>query len=228
MIHINLLPHQATERPPSRRKELGAASGVFAVSLIAIATAHSLQTSQLNEVKAMVDGLEEQVATLRKQNQSLTALNVRRKDLEGKIRTIGVLVDRPRRVASIRVLDELSLRTPERLWLTEYREHQGFAQIRGKSIDNQTIASFAYNLSASPYLRSVEIRETQQDMAANLPQGDKSGAIEGGSVAAPAMTQFVIEATINYEGAGEDTGKQESIPLTEKGSMETLTRGEGE
>ena len=238
MIHINLLTHQVTKRVPSRGKELGVAGGVFAASLVAIATAHSLQTLQLNEVSATVDGLEKQVVTLRKQNQLLTELNIRRKDLEGKIRTIGVLVDRPRRVAPIRVLDELSMRTPEGLWLTEYREQKGFAQIRGKSIDNQTIASFAYNLSASPYLRSVEIRETQQDMAVNVPQDGKSGAIERGSVAPPAMTQFLIEAAINYEGASEDGGKQESrdfqqqqsgkesSPLTEKGSFET--RGEGE
>ncbi len=217
MIRINLLPHDVlVERPPARGKELGAAGGLFAASLAAIATVHTLQTAHLTEVSAIADDLEKQVATLRKQNQNLTELTIHKKDREEKIRTLVALVDRPSRVASLRVLDELSRHTPEKLWLTEYQEHQGFARIRGKSINAQTIAAFAHNLSSSPYLGSVEIRETQQDLTAQTPQGDKSATLEGVAAAAPTMTQFFIEAVINHKAVS-----------SEKSGSATSSRGEG-
>jgi len=212
VIRINLLPHLAVEQSLSRGKELGAAGGMLAISLAAIVTIHSSQTAQLTEISGIADDLAKQVATLRQQNQRLTELTIRRKDLENKIRTLSALVDRPSREATIRVLDELSLRTPEKLWLTEYQEHQGFAQIRGKSIDNQTIAFFAHNLSASPYLRNVEIRETRQDLTGNVPQRERSAVLEGVAAAAPEITQFFIEAVINHEGASMETNGRATLP----------------
>lgn len=97
------------------------------------------------------------------------------------------------------ILDDLSSSTPEFLWLTEYVENKSATQIRGKAIDNQTIASFAHNLSNSSYFHSVEIRETQQEaqQVSGRTNANKN-AVKETAPPAVMMTKFLIEAAVNY------------------------------
>jgi hypothetical protein len=119
------------------------------------------------------------------------------------------------------VLDDLSSSTPEFLWLTEYTENRGVAQIRGKAIDNQTIASFARNLSSSPYFRNVEIRETQQEAQTIAPrtQPGKNAAKET-TASSVMMTKFLIEAAVNYGSRTETAANVQGDKSTSSGKKE--------
>ncbi len=214
MIHINLLPPQAVDQSATRKKELGLAGGILSVTLAAVLAVHSFQSSQLNEVNTTLTRLEGQVATIRKQNQEIEKLERQKKDLEEKIRVVNLLISPQRRTAPVHILDDLSSSTPEFLWLTEYLENKSVTQIRGKAIDNQTIASFAHNLSNSSYFRSVEIRETQQEaQQAPVRLGADKNAPKGATTPSVMMTKFLIEAAVNYGPSPESSlSPKESSP----------------
>ena len=220
MIHINLLPAQALDQTAARKKELGLAGGILSITLAAVLAAHSFQSSQLNDTNTMVTNLEGQLATIRKQNQEIEKLEQQKKDLEEKIRVVNLLISPQRRTAPVHILDDLSSSTPEFLWLTEYVENKSISQIRGKAIDNQTIASFAHNLSTSPYFRNVEIRETQQE-AQQIPArvGADKNAPKGTATPSVMMTKFLIEAAVNY-------GKSPESPISPKDASQKQTNEE--
>jgi len=199
MIRINLLPARATDQVSSRRKELVLVGGAFVIILLSILSAQVLQSAKLANVSRNLDHIERELATIRKENQDLEKMERQRKDLEEKIRVVNLLTSPQRRAASVHVLDDLSSSTPQFLWLTEYAEIKGIAQIRGKAIDNQTIAAFAHNLTSSPYFRNVEIRETQQEAQSVTSRG-KTGKVAAKEANTPSvmMTKFLIEAVINY------------------------------
>jgi Tfp pilus assembly protein PilN len=199
MIHINLLPPQSINDVASRRKELGLAGGILLSTLLAVLASHIFQSSQLEDTEASLNRLEGQIAILRKQHQEIEKLEHQKKDLEDKIRVVNLLTSPQRRTAPVHIFDDLSSSAPEFLWLTEYAESKGVTQIRGKAIDNQTIASFAHNLATSSYFRGVEIRETQQEAQLAPPRGGGEKNAEK-DVKPPSlmMTKFLIEAGITY------------------------------
>lgn len=200
MIHINLLPLRVTQQASSRRKELGIAGGMLATTLVAILATHIFQSSQLNDITETASQLEGQVAALNEKNKDLEKMKRQKKDLEERLRVVSLLTSPQRRLASVRILDDLSSSTPEFLWLTEYLENKSNVQIRGKATDNQTIASFARNLSSSQVFRSVEIRETQQEAQVVAGRTKQGKAAAKSPAAAPSvmMTKFLIEAAVSY------------------------------
>lgn len=199
MIHINLLPVRVTQQASSRRKELGIAGGMLATTLLAILATHLFQSSQLQDATETVSGLEGQVAALNEKNKDLEKLKRQKKDLEERLRVVSLLTSPQRRMASVRILDDLSSSTPEFLWLTEYLENKNNVQIRGKATDNQTIAAFARNLSTSQVFRSIEIRETQQESQV-VAGRNRQGRDAAKNTPAPSvmMTKFLIEAAVSY------------------------------
>lgn len=226
MIHINLLPTRVVDQVSSRRKELGLVGSIFVVTLLSILVAQVLQSSTLTETDEKVSRLERALTKIRKENKDLEKLEQQKKDLEEKIRVVNLLISPQRRTASVHVLDDLSAGTPQFLWLTEYTENRGVVQIRGKAIDNQTIASFANNLAASPYFQNVEIRETQQEaqvVASRARTGRPAArATENSSVM---MTKFLIEAAINY-GLPVETASGEDSNETTSGKKRVATKPE--
>jgi type IV pilus assembly protein PilN len=212
MIRINLLPARTIDQVSSRRKELGLVGSIFVLTFLSILVVQVLQSSQLTESSEKSDRLERELAKIRKENQDLEKLERQKKDLEEKIRVVNALTAPQRRTASVHVFDDLSSSTPQFLWLTEYTENRGAAQIRGKAIDNQTIALFANNLASSPYFRNVEIRETQQEaqVVASRGRPGRSAAQETESSSSVMMTKFLLEAAINYGLPVETANKEET------------------
>ena len=206
MIRINLLPTRAAEQASSQRKELILAGGILATALVAILAVHTLQSAKLTSVSNNKNRLEKELTQIRKDNSDLEKLEQQKKELEEKLRVVNLLTSPQRRTASVHVLDDLSSSTPEFLWLTEYAENRSATQIRGKAVDNQTIASFANNLSNSAYFRSVEIRETQQE--AQTPTRGGRNAARDTTVPSVMMTRFLIEARIQYGPSPEVVATQ--------------------
>lgn len=200
MIRINLLPARAIDHVSSRRKELGLVGSIFVLTFLSILVVQVLQSSQLTEASERADRLERELAKIRKENKDLEKLEQQKKELEEKIRVVNALTSPQRRRASVHVLDDLSTSAPQFLWLTEYTENNGKAQIRGKAIDNQTIALFANNLTNSLHFRDVEIRETQQEPQVVAPRGrpGRSTVREEETPPAVMMTKFLLEVGINY------------------------------
>jgi type IV pilus assembly protein PilN len=200
MIRINLLPVREVEEASSRRKELLLAGGLIAVTLAAVVSVHFFQAIRINSISTELADLESALVKIRQQNKDLERMEQQKKDLEDKIRVVRQLTSAERRTASVHILDDLSSSTPDQLWLTDFTETKGAAKISGKAVDNQTIASFAHNLSSSRYFQKIEIRETAQEV--QTADADRRTAVgrtrQQDSPLGVLMTRFLIEASVNY------------------------------
>lgn len=184
MIHINLLPLQEVATAPAWRKELVIAGVILCLAFAVVARLHVVQSRQMGTARAQVMGLQAEMSAIRKETKEIQQLRREQDLLVQRLRAITSLTAPQRRSASTRILDDLSQSTPDLLWLTHFTEAKGTAQIQGKAVDNQTIATFARNLSHSPYFERVEIRETVQEQRGRSRE-------EAGQV-----KKFLIEALI--------------------------------
>jgi type IV pilus assembly protein PilN len=217
MIHINLLPVREVEQAVSRRNELALAGAAVLATLVLVLLAHVFQSGHLHQVSERIAQLEGNLEKIRKQNQELEKLEQQKDDIKEKIRVVKLLTSPERRAAAVHVLDDLSSSIPELLWLTDFTESKSAAKINGRAMDNQTIASFAHNLSNSRYFQKVEIRETVQETPTTAgPQRRGVTSARADNAPPVPVTRFLIEAGINYGPPVQVTPAPEGKEKTEK------------
>jgi hypothetical protein len=92
------------------------------------------------------------------------------------------------------VLEDLSVSTPDNLWLIDFDEVGGNATFTGLALDNETIARFMRQLQDSPYFYGVDLVETSR----SGPNGTtmNPAADSGGT----SFSRFIVKATIDYFG----------------------------
>jgi Tfp pilus assembly protein PilN len=221
MIRINLISAREVEAASSRKTEFLFLGLGLAGLLGALLWTNLNVQNALQEVTSQVETLENDVAAIRKQNEEVQRLEKQKSDTEKKLRVVRTLTSAERRSASVHILDDLSSSTPEYLWLTDFTEVKGSAKINGRAVDNQTIASFARDLSRSKYFQKVEIRETAQEDPSDRSRGQ---SIQQSSASTPIpVKRFLIEAAINYL----PTIEKQPTPETE-GAKQTPSAPGGE
>jgi type IV pilus assembly protein PilN len=62
----------------------------------------------------------------------------------------------------VRVLDDLAMSLPGKLWLTSLKEKDGKMELKGIAMDNPTIAQFMTNLEKTGVIKNVELVVSQQ------------------------------------------------------------------
>lgn len=186
MIRINLMPRAEARRQAARQRDRQVAMLVLAALVAIIALTEFFTRRSSNRVQAEADEHQAELAQLSQKHNAAIQLDRKRKELEAKVQTIKVL-ERQRK-GPVHVLDDLGAATPDTLWLTEMRESGGMVTLLGRGLDNQTIALFMRNLSASPYFAGVDLVETKQ--------------VEDGQAK---LKEFSIRANVLYGGRAMPT-----------------------
>jgi len=140
MIRINLLPVKELTAEVGRRQELVIASLILGLTVALAATLYVFQFYRLYGLGTEVASLKKEIEPLNVQLKEVGDLRQRVKALEQKIKVIDDLTKK--RVGPVKVLESLSLATPSRLWLTEFKETGGNLTVSGLAVDNQTVADF--------------------------------------------------------------------------------------
>ena len=106
----------------------------------------------LAQTKAEIDSYQEEIA-------KVDEYRATKERIEKKL---GV-IDRLERSRSgpVRIMDELAVHTPERLWLTRVSSREGSIVLEGMSLDYELVALFLTSLGRSPYFANVELEETK-------------------------------------------------------------------
>ena len=160
MIRINLLPVKEITAEVGRRQELLIA-GLSLVLTVGLAVGlYLIQSYRLYSLRTEADGLKKEVETLNVQLKEVGDLQQAVKALEQKIKVIDDL--NKKKVGPVKVMESLSLATPPRLWLTDFKESGGNLTISGLAVDNQTVADFLKSLSTFAYFGNVDLVETTQ------------------------------------------------------------------
>ncbi len=215
MIRVNLLPLKETERAVGRRQQLSLAALGLSLALLIMVVPFVMQGRRMSAIDRESVEIQEQIKRFNEQVKEVHELERLQSDLETKLRIIEDL--NAKRSGPARVLTDLSVATPENLWLLSFNEASGAATLTGLALDNETIARFMRQLQSSPYFFGVDLVETSRNI--------QQGRVRGADTLTPLqLTRFIIKARIDYFGrAGKvveppaKAGPAEKAPAPEKG-----------
>jgi type IV pilus assembly protein PilN len=191
MIEINLLPHREARRAADLRQTAGLLVLGFVVIGSVIAMVDNGIEAEVARTVATVRQLEADIARYRPEEEQVKVFKAKRSELEDKIDVIKGL-DRARS-GPVRIMDELSKSTPDRLWLTSLQTEGIQIKVEGDSLDTGVVADFLRSLNASPYFTEVDLERTS------------SGALVEGVK----LVHFIISAALADPGAEKES---ESTP----------------
>jgi type IV pilus assembly protein PilN len=178
MIEINLLPHREAKRAADVRRTAGVlVLGLVLVGGTIAVVDRSMHKDQL-AAEASVRQLEADIERYRPEEEQVAVFKQKRSELEDKIDVIKGL-DRARS-GPVRILDELSKSTPNRLWLTTLSTEGIDIVMEGDSLDTGIVADFLRSLNASPYFVNVDLEKT----------------VSGAEVDGVRLVHFVITASL--------------------------------
>jgi len=159
MVEINLLPHREAKRAADIRESIM----VLILGLILLSAGifflGSSNRSELEEAKANVAQLEADIERYKPQQALIAKFKTRKQHLQDKLDVIASL-ERARN-GPVRVLDEISARVPNRLWLTQINTKGTEIRMKGKSLDTGVVADFLRSLNGSPYFKNVDLEKTE-------------------------------------------------------------------
>lgn len=209
MIRINLIPAAEAQKAEGRRQDLASAALAIGVATLLFVVAHTWQHAQTTSVERDVARLEQELVAIQGSYLDVTRMEVQKKELRERLRVIGEL--ETRKVGPVRVLEDLSGASPDKLWVTEFTETGGSLKLQGVGVDEQTVADFLRRLGTSSYFQGVDLDETSLV--------DQDGVKH---------KKFSIRANVNYLGtkAGAANAQADGTDATAKATPGAAPKGQ--
>ena len=160
MIEINLLPVREARRKESLRFQVTIAVLVLFLVVVTIVLLNASANKREKQVDSQMKVVQTRLAELEKLVGEIEELKKEKAKLEQKRAVIKDL-DRGRKRA-VYILDELSQRTPEKVWIESLDKSGKSLNITGVALDNETIANYMDTLNRSKYFAGVELQITEQ------------------------------------------------------------------
>ncbi len=159
MIQVNLLPVREARRQAGIRQQamilgLSAGLGLLVCVWIHVSIA-AKQNTQQRQIAAAKSELKELEAT----RTLVERFRSEREEIERKLKVIDDL--EMNRTGPVRIMDEIAMRIPKRMWLTELKMNAGVLTLEGMSLDAEIVASFLTSLSESKLISDVELEATR-------------------------------------------------------------------
>ena len=153
MITINLLPVKASRRQDQVKREI-VLSGLGLGALVLVCTGvYVVVSAEVNELMAQNAELQKDIDNLKTIVARVDEIDELKKDLEKKLDVIAGL--KAKKQGPVRMLDELSDATPEKLSLTSLRENNRRVDINGVAVSHEVISQFLSNLERSDWFEDV-------------------------------------------------------------------------
>lgn len=160
MIRINLLPVRAIKKKESTRQMFSVLLLSIGLLLVVIVFFHLLQLREINGMNAQIAAYNEEIKRLKADTKDVNKFKMEKEDLQRRLNKIYDL--QRAKTGPVRVLDELAMSLPGKLWLTSLKEKDGKMELKGIAMDNPTIAQFMTNLEKTGVIKNVELVVSQQ------------------------------------------------------------------
>ncbi len=169
MIRINLLKPEAKEiregpavaGPVIRAKKPFPLTTIVILLIFAVlVVAFLLQKQMISQEKNRLQTAQEEKAKLQYVIAKLAELEEQKAVFERKISLITQL--RAQQDGAVKIMDELSRKLPEWVWLTDVSYQAQLIQIKGNALSNNLIADYIYNLENSPIFTNVNLISSTQ------------------------------------------------------------------
>ena len=158
MIKINLLPttEQVVVRStPAPSLPAMAPAFIVAAALSGILVISGLQTFRLRHLNSE---LRARQAEAQKLAPFIARIDQLTRERELTLKRLSVIEDLDRdRLTRVRIVDELSRRMPEHMWLTGFSEKTGAINITGITFSNLTVAELIRSMERSVLFERVDL-----------------------------------------------------------------------
>jgi type IV pilus assembly protein PilN len=166
MIKINLLPYREMLKRQKAIIQLIVGGIVLILLLVVIVIADRAISARLVELENQISSTQKDIAALNKRTAEIYQFEKDQKEFQNKLDKIEQL-NRGRKLP-VRILDEVSKATPEKLWMTQLTRTDNSLVLNGIALDQETIVSFLHNLEKSDYFSDIRLIQTQQFSHQNL------------------------------------------------------------
>jgi Tfp pilus assembly protein PilN len=170
MIRINLLKPETKDIrdqvttpgviEEGSKKGPNIGSLIFLILIIALGAFFFYQKKAFDRENALLATARKDKAALQYVEKKLEEQRLARASLDQKITLIESL--NAQRDLAPRLMDELSRRLPEWVWLTEIVYDAKGIQIKGRALSNNLVADYISGLEASPQIMSVNLVSSTQ------------------------------------------------------------------
>jgi type IV pilus assembly protein PilN len=159
MIEINLLPIREEKRKADLRQFALLLGATLLGALVLVGAVHGKVLGDLSSARSELAATQVEVDKFKPQLAQVEKYRATKGAIEAKLAVIEELD--LSRSGPVHVMDELSVHSPERLWITSIEASQGTLTVKGMSLDNELVALFMTSLNDSPYFTAVELQETE-------------------------------------------------------------------
>lgn len=130
------------------------------LAILAVAALFFFQKSEINQERTLLAQAQEEKRSLQDVVVKLEELQQQRELLQRKIDLIIRLqAEQP---SAVIILDELSRKLPEWVWLTEATFDGEIVILKGRTVNNNLLAEYIRNLQESPHFSVVNLIQTIQ------------------------------------------------------------------
>ena len=160
MIRINLLPLREEKRKEKTRLDV---SVTILLLLLAVLVGAYLYINISGEIASLQTQLREKKAEdsrLTRKVGEIKLLKKKKLELQKKIGVINAL--NKQRKVSLKVMENLSIQIPEKVWFKSLQKKGNKLYIVGISLDDQTLSTFISRLSHSKRFTHVWLQQSKQ------------------------------------------------------------------
>ena len=160
MIRINLLPVRA-----AKKREFGRQQLVLFVLLLVLAGignyfVYNRFESELRSLDKQIATTRTEIAQLEKTIGEVKSIKEDKKALEDKLKILDTL--KKGRTGPVKVLDELAMLVPQKVWILEFSEQSGAVSITGQAVTYEDLSTLSKKLKASTHFTNITIKGARQ------------------------------------------------------------------
>jgi type IV pilus assembly protein PilN len=167
MIRINLLKARKEKKRIGVRKEMI----VFILSMVGVlALLFVVQWfigSEKEKTLAQITNTKKEIEYYKSLRTEFEKAKEQQKILQDKLNVINLL--RKQKSSSAKVLDELSIDKPEKVYFESVKKDGSRLGIEGVALDDETVANFMTNLRKSKLFKNVDLIVTEQIEVSKIP-----------------------------------------------------------
>jgi type IV pilus assembly protein PilN len=160
MIKINLLHVRKEKKKIGVRREI--IIGIFSIVLLLVALflVHWKLTKDKEETLTKISDTKKEIAYYKSLTTEVNKAKESQKILQDKLNVINSL--RKAKATPAKVLDELSIDKPEKIYFESVRKDGTKLGIEGIALDDETVATFMTNLRRSKMFKNVDLIVSEQ------------------------------------------------------------------
>ena len=160
LISVNLVPQRQSRRFEQVKSELYRAMAGGVLLLVGLFGIHYFVGSNADAVQANLSKIQQDHKKVNTTKATIKKLKLEKEKKEKRLEAIELL--RKAQTGPVRMMDELAIRTPEKLQLLTLTETKGDVRLEGIAATNQDISRFTSRLEESDLFKNAYINAIEQ------------------------------------------------------------------